>query len=173
MISLLEMAEKHIIVGDGATGTVLHQLIPRRNALDLVPLSNPDELLKLHLDYINAGAMVIQTHTFGTSRPRLAKKNMEDRFEEVNAKAVKIARDARDVAGKDILIAGSIGPHLQPTQDPQSAICEIFCDQAVILDERGVDFILLETLTHNFIMYFITHLPFLIGKFPKSAKLNQ
>ncbi|MFH1515554.1 MAG: homocysteine S-methyltransferase family protein, partial [bacterium] len=145
MSAIEELLEKRIVIGDGAVGTILHQMLPRQAPLDLAAIQYKDELLKIHLGYIDAGANVIQAFTFGTSRPRLLQKNCEDKFEEVNAKAVKIAREARDISGRDVLIAGSIGPYFQPSHDHTEEMCEIFSEQAVILDERGCDLIMLET----------------------------
>ncbi len=147
MSTLQELADKRIIVGDGATGTVLHNRLPKGVSLDLVIIEYPEELLKLHVEYINAGAMVIQTHTFGLSKAKLAQKNALDMFENLNSKAVKIAREARDIAGSDVLIAGSIGPSFRISDEEFEKKCENYGEQAVILEERGCDFFMLETFS--------------------------
>jgi methionine synthase I (cobalamin-dependent)/5,10-methylenetetrahydrofolate reductase len=145
MPNLIELADKHIIVGDGATGTVLHKRLPKGSSLDLAAIEHPEELLRLHIEYITAGSMLIQTHTFGASRPKLAQKNAEDKFEEINTKAVKIAREAREITGKPVLIGGSIGPYFQISDQLDQSQCQLFCEQALILEERGCDLLMLET----------------------------
>jgi methionine synthase / methylenetetrahydrofolate reductase(NADPH) len=146
MKSIRELADERIIVGDGATGTVLHRRLPRGSSIDLVALEHPEALQKLHVEYIQAGSMVIQTHTFGTSRLKLAKLGCEEIFEKVNSRAVKIARDAREMVGKDVLVAGSIGSIFR-SLDEGGLTPDSFAEQAAIFDERGCDLIMLETFT--------------------------
>jgi methionine synthase I (cobalamin-dependent)/5,10-methylenetetrahydrofolate reductase len=147
MPSLLDLAKEKILVCDGATGTMLHKSLPKGSSLDLAVISHPEAVLKLHLDYINAGADIIETHTFGTSRAKLARKAADNKFEELNLKAVKIAREARDISGKNVLIAGSIGPSFSVSDEEYSKKCDNYAEQAVILEERGCDFFMLETFT--------------------------
>jgi len=146
MTSLKELAGERIIVGDGATGTVLHKRLPKGASIDLVAIEHPDALLKLHMEYIQAGSMVIQTHTFGSSRPKLAKVGAGEMFEKINHRAVKLAREAREITGKDVLIAGSIGSIFR-VFDENGMGTDAFVEQALIFDERGCDLIMLETFT--------------------------
>ncbi len=169
---LKELAYKRIIVGDGATGTVLHNRLPKGVSLDLAIIEHPDELLKLYVEYIKAGAMVIQTHTFGTSKSKLERKNALDMFEELNSKAVKIAREARDVAGSDVFIAGSIGPSFRISDKEYKKKYEIYADQALILEERGCDFFMLETFSSIDKLSYAIHEIRKVSSLPIAAQLT-
>jgi homocysteine S-methyltransferase len=63
-----------------------------------------------HASYIAAGAELIETNTFGANRRKLARVLLDDSFEQINSTAVRLAREAREVAGRDVFVAGSIGP---------------------------------------------------------------
>ena len=99
------------ILGDGAMGTMLHA---RGAALDQcleeLNLTQPDWVRDIHLGYIKAGAEIIQTNTFGASRPRLADFGLADKVREINFRGVKLAREAREISGQAVWIAGSVGP---------------------------------------------------------------
>ena len=69
-----------------------------------------ESVLEVHLGYIRAGAELIETNSFGANRAKLARQFLADDVEQINAAAVRIAREAREVAGRDVFIAGSIGP---------------------------------------------------------------
>ena len=73
-------------------------------------LRAPESVLSLHLGFIRAGAEIIETNTFGANRRKLAEHYLEDDVAAINEAAVKIARDAREVSGADVFVAGSIGP---------------------------------------------------------------
>jgi homocysteine S-methyltransferase len=92
-------------------------------------------VLDVHLGYIRAGAELIETNTFGASRAKLAEHFLEDEFERINEAAVKLAREAREVSGKEVFIAGSIGPGGD------------YAQQARVLEGRGVELFFLETLS--------------------------
>lgn len=141
---LKDLLRQGVIVGDGATGSELGAKLPASVPLDLVPLERPADLVALHLAYLKAGARLIQTHTFGASRPKLERAGHADRMEAVNHAAVKSAREAREMAGSPALIAGSIGSvrHYLPEGAPVGGS---IAEQAALLEERGVDCILLET----------------------------
>jgi methionine synthase I (cobalamin-dependent)/5,10-methylenetetrahydrofolate reductase len=142
--------EESILVVDGAMGSyLLNQITPPRGGVEEACLSMPEAVLDAHLAYIEAGARVIETNTFGANRHKLKAVGLHDRVDEINEAAVKIARRAREVSGKDVLIAGSIGPSALP-YDPTDAESEellrsIFREQARALDARGIDVFLLET----------------------------
>jgi len=101
----------------------------------------PESVLSLHLGFIRAGADVIETNTFGANRRKLAEHYLEDEVAAINESAVKIARDAREVSGADVFIAGSIGPLGGPAKDREA----IFAEQARLLEGRGVDLFTVET----------------------------
>ena len=67
-------------------------------------------MVAVHASYIRAGAELIETNTFGANRRKLAARCLDHELEAINSAAVRLAREARDVSGRDVLIAGSIGP---------------------------------------------------------------
>ena len=73
-------------------------------------LRAPESVIAVHTGYIAAGAELIETNTFGANRRKLARALLDDAFEEINSAGVRLAREAREVAGRDVFIAGSIGP---------------------------------------------------------------
>lgn len=142
------LAER-IVVCDGAMGSELLSRIPQDGELDLAPHLYPQAVLEVHLAYLEAGAEIIETATFGASRPRLERGRGAALFETVNSDAVKLAREARDMSGRDCLVAGSIGP-LAGVLDLDEAegrerIPQAHAEQAAILAGRGADLLILET----------------------------
>ena len=128
------------------------ELLPRLPAgahLDLAAIEHPQDVLAVHLAYLSAGAELIETATFAASRPRLLHTQAGDRVEEINAAAVKLAREAREVAGVDCLIGGSIGPlaGVVDLDEPggAQAIATGHAEQAAALAGRGADLIILES----------------------------
>jgi homocysteine S-methyltransferase len=144
------LLDESILVVDGAMGSyLLSQIALPRGCVEEASLSMPDAVLAVHLAYIEAGARVIETNTFAANRNKLRAFGLQDQVEEINGAAVKIARQAREVSGQEVLIAGSIGPSALPF-DPSDAESEetlraIFREQARTLDARGVDLFILET----------------------------
>ena len=107
-----------------------------------------EDVFRIHMAYLEAGAHIIETNTFGANRNKLSAFGLEDRVAEFNHRGVKIAREAREAAKHDVLIAGSIGPLgvIRQVRDvPAEQAREIFREQAEALEERGVDFFVLET----------------------------
>ena len=112
--------------------------------------SRPEEVFRAHQAYIEAGAQIIETNTFGANRHKLGELGIEDRVAELNHRGVKLAREAREAAKHEVLIAGSIGPlglALRVREMPEEQIFAIFKEQAAALEERGVDLFLLETFS--------------------------
>jgi homocysteine S-methyltransferase len=139
----------HVVVGDGAMGSELLTVVDSVSELDLAAIEHPKEVLEVHLRYLKAGAEIIETATFAASRPRLQRHQAGDLVERVNSEAVKIAREARDIAGNDCLIAGSIGPlagviDLDDVGGPEG-IAAAHAEQAAVLAGRGADLLVLET----------------------------
>ena len=98
-----------ILVADGATGTNLQQRgLGRGVSSERWVLDNPEQIVRLHSDFIEAGADLILTSTFGATSIRLEQSGLAERAAEVNRKAVNLARQAAGPAGT--LVAGSIGP---------------------------------------------------------------
>ena len=98
------------LVADGGMGVLVSSAVPRLRCPEEANLRSPESVLSLHLGFIRAGADLIETNTFGANRRKLAGHYLEDDLERINEAAVKIARDAREVSGRDVLIAGAIGP---------------------------------------------------------------
>jgi homocysteine S-methyltransferase len=140
---------EHVVVGDGSMGSELLSRIPSESKLDVAPFAHPEAVLDIHLAYLAAGAELLETATFGSSRPRLVREQAGDLVEAVNSKAVKVAREAREIAGVDCLIAGAIGPlagviDLDEPEGP-GAIAAAHAEQAQVLAGRGADLLILET----------------------------
>lgn len=147
----LDLIERGPVVFDGAMGTLLYArgVFINRN-FDELNLSRPDLVEKIHRDYLDAGAHVLTTNTFGANAVKLSRHGIEDRVAAINAAGVKVARAvARDRA----LVAGSIGPTglipdiFDPTQ--MEHLREVFAAQAAALIEAGVDLLLIETFRHT------------------------
>jgi methionine synthase / methylenetetrahydrofolate reductase(NADPH) len=101
-------------------------------------LRAPDAVTAVHLSFIEAGADLIETNTFGANRRKLAQNFLDDELERINSTAVKLAREAREVAGREVFIGGSIGPAGQ-------GAAALVAEQARILEGRGADVFMLET----------------------------
>jgi len=126
------------IVADGGLGVVLSAAVPGLRAPEEANLRAPDAVTAVHVSFINAGADLIETNTFGANRRKLAQHFLEDEFERINSTAVKLARDAREISGREVFIGGSIGP-----VGPEGG--ELVAEQARILEGRGADVFMLET----------------------------
>jgi len=144
-----ERFRDHVVVADGAMGSELMVRLPDGAPLDLAALEHPRAVLDIHLAYLKAGAEIIETATFAASRPRLERLHEADLVEAVNVSAVKLAREAREIAGCDCLVAGSLGPlagviDMDEIGGPQ-AIAVAHAEQASLLAGRGADLLILET----------------------------
>jgi methionine synthase / methylenetetrahydrofolate reductase(NADPH) len=143
-----ERLRRSVLVADGATGSLLYESLGAQRCVDELNATRAEEVFRVHMAYLEAGAHIIETNTFGANRNKLSAFGLEERVTEFNHRGVKIAREAREAAKHDVLIAGSIGP-LGVFRDPRDATPEhlrkIFREQAEALEERGVDFFVLET----------------------------
>src|SRR4051794_6028166 len=137
------LASGPAIVADGGMGALITAAVPRLRTPEEANLRAPDAVVSLHLSFINAGAELIETNTFGANRRKLATHFLEDSFEEINSTGVKLARQAREVSGHSVFIGGAIGP-IGEAATPRVRE-ELFAAQAEILDGRGADVMLLET----------------------------
>ena len=129
------------LVADGGMGVLVSSAVTRLRCPEEANLRAPESVLSLHLGFIRAGADLIETNTFGANRHKLAAQYLEEDVARINEAAVKIARDAREVSGRDVLVAGSIGPLGGPTKDRDA----VFAEQAQLLEGRGVDLFMVET----------------------------
>jgi 5-methyltetrahydrofolate--homocysteine methyltransferase len=142
------LTKNKFLVSDGATGTNLIQRgLENGLSAEHWVLEKPDNIKQLHIDFINAGANIILTSTFGASKIRLKQLGLEDNFANINKKAVQIAKQA--VGDKSVLIAGSIGPlghMLKPlgTLEYDEAK-KHYAVQADLLIKSGVDILVVET----------------------------
>jgi methionine synthase I (cobalamin-dependent)/5,10-methylenetetrahydrofolate reductase len=137
---------------DGAMGTLLFSRgIPQRASLDELVSSRPDLVATVHREYIAAGADAIETCSFGANRLRLAPFGLAAEVRRLNRRAAQLAREARDVAGRDVLVAGSIGPLGSavrgPDRSPRADIDAAFREQIEGLLEGGVDLFVFETFS--------------------------
>jgi methionine synthase I (cobalamin-dependent)/5,10-methylenetetrahydrofolate reductase len=135
---------------DGAMGTLLYSRgIPQRSCLDEIVLTHPDVVTTIHREYLESGADAIETNTFGANRFRLAEFGLEKLAAQMNRRGAQLAREARDVAGREALVAGSIGP-LGPVLRDQDRLHPgiaraAFREQVEGLLEGGVDLFCCET----------------------------
>src|SRR5438270_8208182 len=131
------------IVADGGMGALLSSAVPRLRCPEEANLRAPEAVVSLHVSFINAGAELIETNTFGANRRKLAHRFLEDELERINSAGVKLVRDAREVTGRDVFIAGAIGPLGETvTSRLRQAI---FAEQASVLEGRGADLFMVET----------------------------
>ena len=139
------------IIFDGAMGTLLHERGVEIDAcFDELNLTQPAVIGEILRDYIQAGAEVIKTNTFGANRTKLERHGLDERVGEVNAAAVELARRVVAASFKDVLIAGDIGPLGMPLAPfgriQTEEAYEIYLEQAKALVDAGVDLILIETM---------------------------
>jgi homocysteine S-methyltransferase len=133
-----------IVVGDGGMGVLVTSAVPRLRCPEEANLRAPESVVTLHTSFIRAGADLIETNTFGANRRKLAQLYLDDELEKINNAGVKLAREAREVSGREIFIAGSIGP-LGDLAVPPAQRTEMFAEQAALLDGRGIDLFMVET----------------------------
>jgi homocysteine S-methyltransferase len=139
-----------VLVGDGGMGSLLMARVPRLRVPEEANVEAREVVLAAHLEFIRAGADVIQTNTYGANAVKLGTHRLEDRVEELNEAGAKIAREAREIAGRDVLIAGSIGPlgtSVEVIGGATSQGAALYAEQAAVLEGRGADLIVLETFT--------------------------
>jgi methionine synthase I (cobalamin-dependent)/5,10-methylenetetrahydrofolate reductase len=145
---LLARLKQSPVLCDGATGTLLYAKgIFINRCYDELNVSQPDLIRELHREYMQAGAEIIETNTFGGNSFRLARHSMENRVREINLAGVHLAKDAAKSFG--VWVAGSVGPlgvRIEPLgktsfEEARAA----FREQIAALVEGGVDLLMLET----------------------------
>lgn len=146
------LGSHQVLVADGAMGTTLFSLgLEGGGCPELLNLTEADLVEKVHRSFIEAGADIILTNTFGGNRRRLALHGLQDRVAELNRTAVERAAAAVADADRPIAIAGSIGPtgDLFEPLGPLSheAGVDVFAEQATALAEAGADVLWVETLS--------------------------
>ncbi len=148
----LQLLRQRPMLCDGAMGTLLYARgIPYERCFDELNLRQPELISGIHREYINAGAEVVETNSFGANRIRLAPYNLEDKVRQINHRASRLVQEARDVTGKQVFIAGAVGPTGLPLQAPDEhrlrELRAIFREQIEGLQEGGADLLILETFT--------------------------
>lgn len=150
--TFLEQLRQRPLLCDGAMGSLLYARgITYEQCFDGLNLIQPELIESIHSEYISAGAQIIETNTFGANRAKLETYNLEERVREINIRAVKLAREAREISGQAVFIAGAVGPSGRPLQAPDeqrlSELRTIFREQIDALLVGGVDLLMLETFS--------------------------
>ena len=155
MSDLLERLSSEVLLADGAMGTMLHSHgIGFDKCFDELNLTNPAAVAEVHRAYIDAGAQLILTNTFGSNRFKLSKHGLDKQVAEINKRGIDLARRTVAASFKDVLVAGDIGPlgvriapfgRVQPEQARAA-----FAEQVEALCEGGADLIVMETMSDLF-----------------------
>jgi 5-methyltetrahydrofolate--homocysteine methyltransferase len=149
---LSELESRPWLLADGATGTNLFQMgLVSGDAPELWNFEHPDRVRQLHRSFIDAGADIVLTNSFGGNRYRLKLHNAEGQVREINQAAAANARAEADAASRPVIVAGSMGPTGEifapvgtlPHEDGVAA----FAEQAQALAEGGVDVLWIETMS--------------------------
>ena len=137
---------------DGAMGTLLHSRgVPMDTSFDGINLTRPAVVADIHRAYIEAGADIIETNSFGANRYKLAEYGLQQQVREINQTAVNIARRVIDSAFREVWLAGSVGPlgvRLAPLGRVSLAeAADAFREQIEALVRGGIDLLVLETMS--------------------------
>ncbi len=150
-MKILDEIKKRVLILDGAMGT---EIMKRLGSADfgcpeLLNIEKRDLIKEIHKSYIEAGADIIETNTFGGNRLKLDEYGLGDRIRELNIAAIEIAREAIRESGRDIFIAGSVGPLgklISPLGElDENTVFKTYYEQIKALSDGGVDLILIET----------------------------
>ncbi|MDP3897875.1 MAG: betaine--homocysteine S-methyltransferase [Mesorhizobium sp.] len=148
----LLIAEKGVLLADGATGTNLFAMgLEAGEAPELWNESDPAKITALHQGFVDAGADIILTNSFGGTRHRMKLHNAQDRVHELNRLAAEIARAVADQAGRRVIVAGSVGPTGE-LLEPLGAMTydeavESFAEQMEGLKAGGAEIAWIETMS--------------------------
>ena len=150
MKDILEQLKEHPLVFDGAMGTMIYSKgVFINSCYEHLCVTNPKLIKGIHEAYVDGGADLIETNSYGANRIKLQSYGLVDQLEAINRAAVKLAREA---AGEDVLVAGNVGPCLKSDQlfDERTTdeLEEVFREHMTVLADEGVDLFLLETFTH-------------------------
>ncbi|MCA3572666.1 MAG: betaine--homocysteine S-methyltransferase [Aestuariivirga sp.] len=146
------LASRPWLLADGATGTNYFQMgLESGDAPELWNFDHPDRVRTLHRRFIEAGADIVLTNSFGGNRHRLKLHNAEGKVREINVAAARNARAEADAAGRPVYVGGSVGPTGEIMQ-PVGALShddavKAFAEQALALKEGGADVIWIETMS--------------------------
>ena len=146
------MAAGKPVIADGGMGTMLFAMgLERGDSPERWNIINPEKIREVHRGYIDAGAQIVLTNSFGGNRMRLASHGLQDRTHDLNRAAAKLARAEANAASHPVLIAGSMGPTgrmLEPLGDLSfDDAVTAFAEQAAALEDGGVDVFWIETMS--------------------------
>lgn len=146
MKPLLEFLKDRILILDGAMGTFLGELTGSQGPYEILNIENPEVVARIHRSFLEAGSDAISTNSFGASRMKLEKYGLKERAFEINQAAARIARE---VAGDNAYVFGSIAPSGELVE-PVGKLTfddayDAFAEQAKALEKGGSDAILMET----------------------------
>jgi methionine synthase I (cobalamin-dependent) len=146
------LAEGRPLLADGATGTNLFAMgLTSGDSPELWNVTRPDRIESLHRAFVDAGADIILTNSFGANRRRLTLHGLEARARELNRLAAQNARKVADRAGRAVVVAGSVGPTgdliapLGPLSEDEAV--DAFIEQIEGLREGGADVVWIETMS--------------------------
>src|SRR5580692_4766259 len=155
MTEFAEILASRPLLADGAMGTVLYARgIFINRCYDDLNLSDPGLILSIHEEYLQSGADILETNTFGANRFRLARHGLTEKVAEINAAGVRLARQAvenlKDKQAGEAWVAGSVGPlgvRLEPLgKTGLDEARAAFAEQIGILAANGVDLLIIETM---------------------------
>ena len=150
------LGERPFLMADGATGTNLFGMgLMTGDSPELWNVEQPERIEALHQSFVDSGADLFLTNSFGGTRHRLKLHHAQDRVHEINKRAAEIGRKVADRAmqeqpGREVIVAGSMGPTGE-LFEPMGMLTdemafEAFAEQAVALKEGGVDVLWIETM---------------------------
>ncbi len=144
---LLERLDSEVLIGDGAMGTLLYSRgVSLEANFEHLNLVQPQMVQQVHEDYARAGSQLLETNTFGGNALRLQAVGLEHKVRAINLAGARLARQA---AGEQRFVAGSVGPLIRPRGEtvelPVSQRAAVLREQMEALAEGGVDLFMLET----------------------------
>ena len=147
------LATRGVLLADGATGTNYFQMgLTSGNAPEFWNIDHPDRVQTLHRQFVDAGADIILTNTFGCSRNRLALHNAQDRVREFARRGAELASEVAEAADRPVIVAGSVGPAgllFAPLGELTEAdAVETFREQIEALVAGGADVAWIETMSN-------------------------
>lgn len=146
------LKEKGVLIADGAMGTTLFEMgLESGDSPERLNVGQPHMIARVHQGFVQAGADVVLTNTFGGNRRRLALHGLQDRVVEFNRAGVRVAREVTDRAERSVVVAASVGPTgdlfepLGPLSHAEGV--EVFAEQMGALVQAGADILWVETLS--------------------------
>ena len=151
-MKLIDKIKIKPLIIDGAMGTVIYEKGNFINSCyEYLSVTDPELILSIHEEYINAGADIIEANTFGANRIKLEAFGLHDQLENINKKAVQLVKKAAEE--RDVYVVASIGPCLKSTQQFNQKytqqLREVFDEQMKVIANEGIEVFFLETFTHS------------------------